>query len=191
MRVKSLEVTHFASTADGDVPRGVLGRESFSPRLGDKVQVVARLSRPAHAYVVAFRPDGVTELCFPDDEDTAPPLTETPRYPAANSTKSYGLSEGTGLWVFGVVASEKPLPTYRQWLASRKVDWRPEAAPAGSVWWYDGAVLESILEGGSTKRGKDVELTGPAAAVRSLGRWLEQTPEAAVGVLGFGVGTRK
>jgi hypothetical protein len=153
--VKSLDVEHYEKTLQGDVLRGVLGRESFSPVFGDRVQVFARLSRPGYAYVVAFRPDGVADLCFPNDVDTLPPLTDTPRYPATDNGKAYGLREGTGLWVFAVLASEKPLPTYNQWLAGRKPDWKPEGSPTGSVWWYDGAELETLREGSSTKRGKD------------------------------------
>jgi serine/threonine protein kinase len=190
LRVKSLDVMHFARSANADVERGVLGQKSFSPLLGDKVRVVAKLSRPAYAYIMAFRPDGVAELCFPNDEDTVPPLTDTPRYPAADNSKAYGLDEGAGLWVFAVVASEQPLPTYRQWLASRKPDWKSEEAPTGVVWWYDGALLETLFESGSTARGKDVELKGPASTVRSLGLSLEQSSDTKIGIVGFGVGKR-
>ena len=190
LRVKSLDVKHFAKTPEGDVPKGILGRGSFSTRLGDRVQVVATLSRPAHAYIIAFRPDGVADLCFPDDEDTVPPLTDTPRYPATDGSKAYGLDEGTGLWVFAVVASEQPLPTFKNWLASRKLNWKPQGTPAGSVWSFDGGDLETHFEGRSEKRAKDVELTGPAATVRSVGRSLEQTPDASIYVVGFGVGPR-
>jgi len=183
-------VKHFAHTAEGDTPKGVLGRDSFSPLLGDKVQVVAKLSRPGYAYIIAFRPDGEADLCFPNDEGTVPPLTATPRYPMTDGGKAYGLREGTGLWVFAVVASEKPLPTYIQWLAERKLAWKQEPAPTGSVWWYDGAELETFAPGSTMKRGKDEELTGPAASVRSVGRWLEKSPKAKIGVIGFSVAAR-
>ncbi|QJW98174.1 hypothetical protein FTUN_5754 [Frigoriglobus tundricola] len=168
----------------------MLGRDSFAPLIGDRVQVQANLSRPGYAYIIAFRPDGVADLCFPNDEDTVPPLTDAPRYPPAGSTRAYGLREGTGLWAIAVVAAAEPLPAYRQWLAGRTPNWKRQACPPGSVWWYDGADVDALIKGSRTKRGKDEELTGPAAAVRSLGRWLEQTPDATVGVLGFGVRTR-
>jgi serine/threonine protein kinase len=190
-RVKSLDVSHYATTPDGNEPRGVLGKESFSPLRGDRVQLVAKLSRPGYGYIIAFRADGELELCFPNDEDTVPPLTDTPRYPLTDGVKAYGLREGTGLWVFAVVASEKELPTYRQWLASRKPNWKRESAALGEVWQYDGAVVERLLPGQRPIRAKDEELTGPAATVQSLGRWLGQTPDATIWVLGFGVGPRK
>jgi hypothetical protein len=72
----------------------------------------------------------------------------------------------------------------------RKLNWQREEVPPGSVWWYDGAVLETRLKGVEAQRGKGVELTGPAATVRAVGRVLEQTPDAAIGVLGFGVGPK-
>jgi serine/threonine protein kinase len=191
LRVKSLDVKHYTNTAMGDVERGLLGRTSFAPRLGDKVEVVARLSRPGYAYVVAFRPDGVAELCFPNDEDAAPPRTDVPQYSLAVNGEVYGLREGAGLWVFAVVASEKPLPTFRRWRAARKLNWKSEPVPPGLVWWYDGAVLETLAEGRASEvRGKGEELTGPAATVRTLGRTLEQAPDVTIGVLGFGVGQR-
>ncbi len=83
LRVKSLDIKHFHNTAEGDVPKGILGQKSFSPRLGDRVQVVANLSRPGYAYIIAFRPDGVADLCFPEHEDQAP---HTPTRPPATAT---------------------------------------------------------------------------------------------------------
>jgi len=97
-----------------------------------------KLSKPGYAYLIAFRPDGVTELCFPADEGTPPSLTDTPRYPLADGLKAYGLREGTGLWVFAVVASEKPLPSYRSWQQQRFGSTSPwtllARLPAGFVW---------------------------------------------------------
>ena len=190
LRVKSLDVEHHSNTPEGNLSRGVLGQNSFAPLLGDRVQVRAKLSRPGYAYIIAFRPDGFADLCFPNDEDTMPPLSDTPRYPLVDDKIAYGLREGTGLWVFAVVASEKPLPTYRQWLAGRAPDWKRDTCPPGTVWWYDGAELEMLRVDGGIKRGKDETLTGPAVTVRSLGRWLGQTPDVAIGVLGFGVRPR-
>jgi hypothetical protein len=54
--------------------------------LRDQVTVEAKLSRPAYAYLIAFRPDGVAELCVPDREDVPPPLVDQPRYPSKVST---------------------------------------------------------------------------------------------------------
>ena len=188
--VKSLDVKHFARAGKDDLEMGLLGRDSFAPALGDRVQVAARLSRPGYAYLVAFRPDGVADLFSPADEATPPPLTDTPRYPATDGDAAYGLVEGTGLWAFAVVASERPLPAYRDWLAKRRPNWAAGASPTGTVWWYDGANLQTLRPGVpvGVVRGEGEVLTGPASSVRSVGRWLGQSPGTAVGVIGFGVG---
>jgi hypothetical protein len=83
------------------------------------------------------------------------------------------------------------LPTYREWVAGRKPNWKREAAPAGQVWRYDGSEVETLVEGSWSKRGKDEDLKGPTGTLRSLGRWLRQSPDVAIGVVGFGVGERK
>jgi hypothetical protein len=192
LRVKSLDLIHYVRTADAkiDIPQGNLGDTSFSAFLGDRVHLAAKLSRPAYAYIIAFRPDGVMELCFPNSENTEPPLTDTPRYPAPGVfNKAYSLLEGTGLWVFAVVASESPLPAYKKWLESRKIDWHREEASTGCIWRYDGSVLEINTPRGIV-RGKDDDLIGPASRITSLGKSLGQNSDTAIYVAGFGVGVR-
>jgi serine/threonine protein kinase len=189
-RIERLDLQHYARTPQGDEPRGVLGIDSFAPRLGDRVQMIARLSRPGYAYIIAFRPDGVAELCFPETDDVAPPLTDTPRYPEAGSTNAFGLDNGTGLYLFAVVASERPLPSYQEWLAKRTLGWKPAtgsgATAEGSVLRYDGADLETLTAGGVT-RSKGAELTGPAAKVLSLARALGKERAAEICVIGITV----
>lgn len=187
LKVTSIDVRHFSSTPDGDVFSGILGRHSFAPKLGDRVQVVAKLSRPAYAYLLAFRPDGQVEVCYPEHEEIPPTLTDSPRYPTDEGGKAYGLREGAGLWVFAVVASDQPLPPYKDWATQHNPPWSSGAADGGAVWWYDGGWLETLGEGLPTTRGKGEELTGAAAAVLSLGQWLRRTGSTA-GVIGFGVG---
>jgi hypothetical protein len=93
----------------------LLGKTSFVTRYDDSVTVQAVLSQPAYAYVIAFRPDGVEELCFPESEDEPPPLTDRPRYPFGSRGVNYGLTDGEGLQVFAVVASNQRLPAYQVW----------------------------------------------------------------------------
>ncbi len=199
LRVRAIDVSHFASTPDGHVPIGVLGEKAFTPALGDRVQVMVRLSKPGYSYLIAFRPDGEADLCFPKDEDTPPPLTDTPRYPLTDGTKvAYGLQEGTGLWVFVVVASEKPLPTFKKFqerLGNPSV-WKPmPTVPTGIVWWDDGSsTVDHITASGvaHTLRGKDEELQGPAATIKRLTdslRAICQTDTASA--IGFSVAQRK
>jgi tRNA A-37 threonylcarbamoyl transferase component Bud32 len=181
LRVTAIEVEHYARTSKGVELRGLLGQQAFTPVLGDQVRVKARLSKPACAYLIAFRPDGEAELCYPESEDVPPSLTDTPQYPLPGSTKAYGLREGTGLWVFAAVASEKPLPAYRNWLKDRpynKPAWSPiPAAPAGIVWWGDGPGKVDILtavnpdlpmHGKTRSKGEALEAEDPEKTINEL-----------------------
>ena len=57
----------------------VLGERSYEVRPGDAVTVEAELSEPGYAYVIAFRPDGIDEICDPENADAPPSRTKTPR----------------------------------------------------------------------------------------------------------------
>jgi hypothetical protein len=158
LQVLSIDIEHYARLNDSEaVPRGILGKQSFTPRLGDQVTIDARLTRPAYCFLLAFRPDGVAELCFPESDAQPPQKTDRVRVPSRADAR-YGLQEGTGLWVFGVVASHKPLPAYRDVVAQQPPAWSPPAATADAdhseaaissvVWWYDGELLDALTASG-------------------------------------------
>jgi hypothetical protein len=114
--VQRIEVQHFANVrGEYSLDRGLLGRTSFETRFDDSVKVKAVLSQPAYAYLIAFRPDGVEELCFPESEDEPPPLTDRPRDPFVSRGVNFGLTEGEGMQVFAVVASNQRLPVFKVW----------------------------------------------------------------------------
>jgi hypothetical protein len=203
LNVLSIDVTHYERlNDDGGQERGILGQDSFSPRLRDQVTIEARLSRPAYAYLVAFRPDGIVELCFPDEE-SPPVLTDCPRYPPlSKADKRYGLREGTGLWVFAVVASDQPLPRYREFESRHKPDWSPRLAalaptnakPAdwATVWWYNGQRMERLTSprvAGGTRAKEEDAMGTSAEAVEGAARWLKTaSKDATAAALGFAVG---
>jgi hypothetical protein len=185
LQVSSLEVQHFEKLPRRDatglgavaMPRGALGKESFIARVDDQVTVRAKLSRPAYAYVLAFRPDGEVELCFPE-EDEAPPLTDQPTYPWKARDVRYGLHEGAGLWVFAVLASDEPLPSYQQWLAERgSPDWEPFNTENPIVFWDDGQWVEELSLGHRRrdKRAKGV-LADERTHVVRIANWLRGNP---------------
>jgi hypothetical protein len=193
VQVVSLDVKHFKhiANADGEFeqPRGLLGKDSFAPRHGDSVTVEARLSRPAYAYLIAFRTDGAEELCFPEREDEPPMLTDQPRYPSVSRDKHYGLDEGAGLQVVALVVSSRPLRASQDWRAQRgPAPWKTHTTPPGVVWRDDGAVVDAITADDPTgARAKGREVSGKAA-VAALTDWLRQGPEVeAVAALGFAV----
>lgn len=192
LRVLSLDVHHLANQNDQSaIPRGILGKDSFSANLRDHVTVEARLSRPAYAYLIAFRPDGELEVCFPEDEKQPPPLSDHPRYPLSDRSVEYGLNEGAGLWLFAVVASEKPLPAFRDWRAEQKnVPWHTTKVPPNTVFLDDGDWLETATPG---NRDRGTRSKGVAAlekkSVTDIVDWLKESTGAEV-IRGIGFGVR-
>lgn len=158
-----------------------LGEETFTARLDDTVTVEARLSRPAYAYLLAFRPDGGEDLCFPEREDEPPPLTDQPSYPLSSKRGlDYGLTDGTGLQVFALVASSQPLPSYHEWKSRRSPSpWKRQTAPGGIVWYDDGTFVDAIKPTGTDRgeRGKDQAAPGKTAVVQ-MTDWLRQATGA-------------
>jgi serine/threonine protein kinase len=139
LRIKGIDIKHIAREGKRGRDVGMLGKKSYETHQGDGVEVTVRLSRPAYAYLIAFRPDGEDELCFPENADEPPPLTDSPRYPSKNLAEEYGLDEGVGLAVFAVAVSSKPLPPYRQWKAANgPAKWGKHDPLPGLVLWYDG-----------------------------------------------------
>ncbi len=198
LRILSLDVQHLANLNDQSAELiGIMGEKSFSARLRDHVTIEAKLSRPAYAYLIAFRPDGEMEVCFPEDETEPPPLTDHPRYPSVSHGVEYGLNEGTGLWFFTVVASEQPLPAFREWRARQpSVPWQTAEAPGNTVFLDDGGGEIDI----KTEKGHIRQTRGKGAAALEVGTkpvvevmdWLLQsTDDAVVRGIGFGVRDRE
>jgi serine/threonine protein kinase len=191
LRVQKIDVNLFARRGDEAEPRGLIGHDAFAARLRDQVTVQARLSHAAYAYLIAFRPDGITELCYPAREDIPPPLTDQPHYPSEGSDVRYGLSDGAGLMVFAVVASDKPLPSYRQWLRGRSLAWQSAAGqPRDEVLWSSGQVVDVLqpTEKMSSSRGKGEAALPVAPAFKKLAESLQvDSSNDAIGLLGFTV----
>jgi hypothetical protein len=191
LRVLSLDVVHFKRLPDnGAMKVGTLGNDSFATTLGDQVELSAKLSTPAYAYLLAFDPDGKIELCFPADENLAPPLTDHPSYPSTPGDVRYGLTDGAGLMAFAVVASSEPLPPYREWGKKGLPTWSTVPAVAGEVWWSDGIWLEAWTPSGR-RRSKDEKALGSSPAIYRLTAGLKNRgPDLAIGVIGFAVGAK-
>jgi serine/threonine protein kinase len=178
LRVVRFDVQHFANV-DGkfDQPKGLLSKTSFGARLNDSVTLEAELSRPTYAYLIAFRPDGVDEVCFPERDDEAPPLTDRPRYPSVSRGVNYGLNDGTGMYVFALVVSDKALPPYREWRKQRGTSpWKRETVPAGVIWRDDGQEIRALtVDNPDGQRAQGKEIAGKTA-VAALSKWLRSVP---------------
>lgn len=190
IRVLGLDVEHFAKVTGGKAKRGVLGQRSFNTTLGDIVNVKARLSRPGYAYLIAFRPDGTEDLCYPSSEESAPPLSDSPRFPSPDKPEEdYELAEGTGLAAVAVVVLNRPIP-YREWKGHRSPPvWGKYPALTGDgVVWDDGQEVTRLLPGDT--RGK-IQSPEKVALVR-LTRWLRGDANvAAVAAITFPVLSRE
>lgn len=147
IQILRLEVNHYARVGKFEPPRGRLGERSFSTNLGDAVTVSSRLSAPAYCYLIAYRPDGTDELCFPEEEETPPTPHLEPKYPSVSAAKRYGLDEGAGLMAFVLVASREKLPAYAQWRKERgKPPWRKVEALPDVIWRFDGVTLWAVTQ---------------------------------------------
>jgi predicted Ser/Thr protein kinase len=193
LRIAHLHVEHLARSGENEFePRGRLGERSFVARPGDDVTVQAELTEPAYAYLIAFRPDGVDEICDPEDPEAIPPKADRPSYPPETRVDLvYRLDNGAGLYAFAVVASRAPLPSYRQWRDQQgSSPWSKGLTGApGVVWWHDGARLHPLTAGDAAgQRGQGATIRGGGDAVAKLVAWLRARPGVdAVAVKAFPV----
>ena len=154
LQLLDFTIDYIRSDADADRRLGELGRDVFEARQGDAVTLKARFSRPAYAYLLALRADGKVELCWPEDEDTAPPLAADAFYPSINPTHMYGLDEGVGQWAFLAVASSQPLSPFAQWRTEHGLPpWQPLKASSGTIWEFTANHVWDVAPT-STTRGK-------------------------------------
>jgi serine/threonine protein kinase len=192
IRIVRFDIEHLADRGGHEVAVGKLGEESFVVRQGDDVTIEAELSEPAYCYLIAFRPDGVDEVFQPEDPETPPRKTRSPRYPPESRPDLvYRLAEGSGLHSFAVVVSRAPLPPYRRWRARRgSPPWQKglSAAP-GVVWWYDSRRLSALIAPDRYgQRGQGATVRGGGTAVATLAAWLKADPAIdAVAVKAFSV----
>src|SRR5262249_7386827 len=145
-----------------------------------------KLSAPAHAFLISFRPDGTDEVLFPEDEKQPPGPTDQPRYPSVSRGTAVGLDEGTGLQVIALAASRRPLPGCAEWRKGLGASpWGWVEAAENVVWQDDGSSLLQLTP--TNPRGKGKELAG-GGPLSQLTAWLKRAPGVeAVTAVGFPV----
>jgi hypothetical protein len=188
LEVQSVEIQQFVRNDRGQhAGAGLVVKAPYRLREGDAVQFRAQLSRPAYCYWVAFRPDGVIEVCYPQDADQPPQPTDTPAYPADDGGNlAYGLTDGLGVQAFVLVVSDAPLPPYREWLAQQgECPWKAttvlDAAQAARIRHNDGRWEEDFpLHGGGVTRGAGDELVGQRGDLAELVEWFRADERFAV-----------
>jgi serine/threonine protein kinase len=146
--ISTFEVVHFIEGEQGFRQRqGAIGVESLAAYEGESVQITGHLPQPAYAYLIALNPDGTVQLCLPGSEDEIPRRMEGHLvYPGLNSV--WTLTDGAGQQAFVLLASSRPLPSFRRWQEEAgRLPWRATSLDA-SVWRFDGEQLrEGLLRG--------------------------------------------
>jgi hypothetical protein len=180
IQIVTLQVRHYRG--ERDTPLGTLGKSSRAAQFDDDVAVHAELNRPAHCYLIAFNPNGQEQLCAPQDQSVAPePITALDFPPG--SAAYFSLTDGIGMQAFVLVASQAPLPAYREWrAASGAAPW--QTVHAEGVWHFDGQRLEPI----GPERGPTRQRRGPPQPLQDLCNFFKDHPHVdAVQVLAFPV----
>jgi serine/threonine protein kinase len=138
--IASLDVYHFRAVPRGDYYIGSLGRDSCEVSAAeDSVRVLAKLDQSTTCYLLAFRPDGAEQLCWPASAEQAPPAAAEITYPSSGLLPLRNCGEG--MFVFLFVASRRPLPSYNVWRAERgRAPFVSE--PIEGVWRYERREFE-------------------------------------------------
>lgn len=155
------------------------------------IDVKAKLSRPGYSYIVLYRADGESVLLYPRQPDQAPPLTDQPSYPPRGEDVAYQLNDGPGVWAVAAVASESPLPSFRDWQAQHpKAPWsaQPDPAMLPVVVVDDGVEWATPKPGGGLTRGGRGEIKiGGRVPIQALLDWWKKSAQATVKVIAFPV----
>ena len=177
-RIESVEIHQLVRNPNGrHERRGFVLQDRYRLREGDAVQFRARLSRPAYCYWIAFRPDGVQELCFPEDPNQPPPLTDEPKYPVEDPDHVvYSLTDGAGTQVFAIVVSVAPLPSYNEWCERHGSSPWQATGPAtlSSIRIYSVDWVEDFpLDGAQQTRGAGARIQSESSGLSDVVAWLK------------------
>jgi hypothetical protein len=137
------------------------------------VRLEVELSGPAHAYLIAFHPNGTEQLLWPVNADkkadptVVPPRADRLKYPARRGANGepvlFRLDDEPrgGLQAFAVVLARAPLPSFAEWREARgPAPWRREEGWKG-LWLADAEGVYPVLPGRGAVRGTEVELSVP------------------------------
>lgn len=183
LQVTSFRVLHFRDQAGRSELLGSIGEESSGSREQDGVRVEAKLNGPAYCYLLAFNPDGKTQLCHPRDEHTAPALLTELIYPN-DPTDAFYLTDGSGQQMFALIASATPLPAFAEWRAEHGTPPWTHTEPVAVVRIRDRA---DVSETGSPVRGEVRKLSG-VKVIDAVARYLRNhSPTGTVELIGFPV----
>ena len=193
IQIESFDVTPILVRSDGvgiDLPKM---QENHRTELSTKhaIAVSAILSRPGYGYIVLYQPDGSSQLLYPNKNDEVPTASVCLNYPSQGNKTAYRLEEGPGVWALAIIASDKPLPRYRDWLVEHgAAPWTKSSDPSQltSVVVRNGkskGVSDSIAIFDRTNRG-DVPVS--RIPIQALVDFWGTLADATVKVIAFPVG---
>ena len=193
LTIDAFEVTPLQAMADNrwrELPPLTQGLRP-SMTMENAIDVKAKLSKPGYCYILLYRADGENVLLFPRRDDRIPALTDEPSYPPRDEDVAYQLNDSSGVWLVAVVASETPLPCYREWKASHQDNpWSKHDNPnqLTSIVIDDGESWSSPTQGGSfsqTSRG-EVNVAG-RVRIKPLVDWWKEKSGGTVKAMAFPV----
>jgi hypothetical protein len=169
LRIESMQIESYRGNTTQ--LQGTIGVLAHSARFEDNVRVRARLSAPGYCYLIALNPDGSIQFCPKDQENATPRPTAEIAYPG-EPDGYYGLTDGTGLQAFVLIASAKPLPPFGTWAGRSGLSWA--SATATEAWHFDG---RRIAELGDSSRGTERRVTTAPSPFAALCRYLGRLPD--------------
>ena len=185
VKIESVEFQQLLLNERGEHERSgwaPLHETQYRLRFGDSVQFRAKLSQPAYSFWIAFRPDGVEELCLPTDMKLPPTLTDELVYLPEHYGEAFGLTDAVGLQAFVLVVSKNPLPSYDEWRAKLPDSpWRAEPNAGSMILHHDASTdaLRSFdIEPSETTRGGREPLRGQPNALAELVTWIRRSQDS-------------
>ena len=144
-----IQFTHFANTSQETSVVGPLFRNGPTKE-NDDLRVDAEFSDPVFCFLIALNPDGVTQLCFPEDsgEAQSEPISEL-RFPA-DSGQGFGFTDGAGQQAFLLIRSNEPLPSFADWQQGVGAFPKLDDTESGR-WFWRNERLEPWSEHGETR----------------------------------------
>ncbi|HEY1377871.1 MAG TPA: protein kinase [Gemmataceae bacterium] len=177
--VKDLHVEHYRGKGEDATRIGDLWTSPAPVRLNDYVQVLGKLSRPAHYYLIAFNPqgsqDGTVQLCQPEGEKGKGELVRPGRqtgveYP--RGTEGFQV-DAVGLQAFVLAASVRPLPPFKEWRdKAETIPWEGVKDGGKWRWHFDGRDFLRYPR----ERGRVVPLAGNPNPLRILRDFFTRQP---------------
>ncbi len=191
LKVDALAGEHSGERVDGYSLLGRIGHFSHVERIvaDDCVSVTGKLNTPGYCYVIALTPDGKSHLYWPPEESDLPGrLGEF-----GSDEKSFPLTHGSGLHAFVVLASQQPLPPFKDWMGTDGLGqhWKPVGAGlVHCAWEYregDFGPISGATRGHGEKRGDS-----PLRPFRDVCEHLEKLPGIqAIRAIAFSVAPKK